>query len=183
MWSCLCNLVSELCHLDRFRDVTIGETSQNQRYKMEIRKAKTEERASINALILRSKAHWGYDDAFMDACRDELSMDAERLLSDNFRVLQHHGKVVGTVELAVEGPKAHLHKLFIDPDLIGSGAGRILYEWALARARSFNATAMLIDADPDACGFYEYMGARVIGQVPSGSIEGRFLPLLQHDLT
>jgi len=150
---------------------------------MKIRKAKIEEQAIINALIMCSKAHWGYDEAFMDACRDELFVDAEQLLADDFRILEHRGRIVGTVELAVIGPKAYLHKLFVDPELIGGGAGRILYEWALARANSFNATAMLIDADPDACGFYEYMGARIIGQVPSGSIEGRFLPLLQHDLT
>ncbi len=149
---------------------------------MEIRKARIEERDQINAMIMRSKAHWGYDDTFMDACREELSLSAERLLSDDLRVLATSLAVVGTVELVMDGKEAHLYKLFVDPGVIGSGAGRILYEWALARARSFNAKAMLIDADPDASGFYEYMGAKIIGKTPSGSIPGRFLPLMRHDL-
>ncbi len=149
---------------------------------MKIRKARIEERDQINAMIMRSKAHWGYDDAFMAACRDELSLSAERLLSDDLRVLANDNAVAGTVELVMDGQEAHLYKLFVDPDVIGSGAGRILYEWALARAKSFNATAMLIDADPDASEFYEYMGAKTIGKTPSGSIPGRFLPLMRHEL-
>lgn len=149
---------------------------------MEIRKARIEERDQINAMIMRSKAYWGYDEAFMDACREELSLSVERLLSDNLRVLAKENAVVGTVELVMDGQEAHLYKLFVDPDVIGSGAGRILYEWALARAKSLSATAMLIDADPDASEFYEYMGAKIIGKTPSGSIPGRFLPLLKHEL-
>jgi len=149
---------------------------------MEIRKARIEERDQINSIIMRSKAHWDYDEAFMDACREELSLSAERLLSDNLRVLANDNAVVGTVELVMDGKEAHLYKLFVDPDIIGSGAGRILYEWAVTRAKSLNATAMLIDADPDASQFYEYMGAKIIGKTPSGSIPGRFLPLMRHDL-
>lgn len=149
---------------------------------MEIRKARIEERDQINAMIMRSKAHWGYDDAFMQACREELSLSPERLLSDDLRVLANDNAVVGTVELVMDGRQAHLYKLFVDPDVIGTGAGRILYEWALARAKLLNATAMMIDADPDASKFYEYMGAKIIGKTPSGSIPGRFLPLLKHDL-
>jgi hypothetical protein len=41
---------------------------------------------------------------------------------------------------------------------------------------------MEIHSDPEAQGFYERMGARLIGKTPSGSIAGRLLPLLQHDL-
>lgn len=131
---------------------------------------------------MRSKAHWGYDDAFMDACREELSLSLTQLMSDNLRVLECDGEIVGTVEVVVDGDTAELYKLFVDPKSIGSGAGRILYDWATKRARRLNARFMLIDADPDACGFYQHMGAKIIGKVPSGSIAGRFLPLLRHDL-
>ena len=149
---------------------------------MQIRKAMIEERHQINAMIMRSKAHWGYDEAFMEACREELSLNAERLLSDNLRVIANDNVVIGTVELVMDGQEAHLHKLFVDPHVIGSGTGRILYEWALTRAKSFNATAMLIDADPDASKFYEHMGAKIVGKIPSGSIPGRYLPLMRHEL-
>jgi len=37
----------------------------------------------------------------------------------------------------------------------------------------------MIDADPNAEGFYLKMGAERVGESPSGSIPGRMLPLLQ----
>jgi hypothetical protein len=37
-----------------------------------IRPAQADEVEALTALALRSKAHWGYDDAFMEACRAEL---------------------------------------------------------------------------------------------------------------
>ncbi|MEM8726472.1 MAG: hypothetical protein AAGE86_13220, partial [Pseudomonadota bacterium] len=32
------------------------------------------ELANASSLCLRSKAHWGYDAGFIDACREELSL-------------------------------------------------------------------------------------------------------------
>ena len=44
-----------------------------------IRAARVGEAGFLSELALRSKAHWGYDAAFIEACRDELSVDADRL--------------------------------------------------------------------------------------------------------
>ena len=43
------------------------------------------------------------------------------------------------------------------------------------------ARAIGLDADPHAVGFYEHMGAKVIGEAPSGSIPGRMLPRMEDD--
>ncbi len=42
-----------------------------------IRLARPEDAATVTALAFRSKASNGYDAAFMAACRDELTFDAE----------------------------------------------------------------------------------------------------------
>ena len=49
-----------------------------------IRPAKSAEADFLSALALRSKAHWGYSAAFLDACKDELSFTAEQIQSDGF---------------------------------------------------------------------------------------------------
>ncbi len=131
---------------------------------------------------MRSKAHWGYDDAFMEACREELSVTEEELGATNIRVLDNSGQPVGIIRLLIENSQLHLSKLFVDPSMIGTGAGRILYGWAVAQARALGWDNMLIDSDPDASEFYQHMGAKIIGKAPSGSIPGRFIPLLRHDL-
>ncbi len=149
---------------------------------MQLRKPDIGELAAINAMIRRSKAHWGYDQEFLDACREELAFTTERLASGRVRVTGEPGWVTGTVEISLDGKSANIGKLFVDPQAIGSGAGRMLYEWALNFSRQHNAGHMMIESDPFAQGFYEKMGAVIIGKVPSGSISGRFLPLLRHEL-
>ncbi len=41
---------------------------------MEYRPPKLAELPAMNTMMLRSKAHWGYDDAFMAACVEELAV-------------------------------------------------------------------------------------------------------------
>lgn len=137
------------------------------------------ESAVLTALCLRSKAHWGYDEAFMAACRAELALDEAALSSGLVRVAESGGAPAGVVELGFEDGRAVLEKLFVEPRLMGRGVGRRLLGWAVDRARDHGCATMTIDADPDAAGFYRRHGAADAGMAPSGSIPGRFLPRLE----
>ena len=53
-----------------------------------LRAARPEEAAAISALALRSKAHWGYDEAFLAACRAELTWTAAQCGSGDVARLQ-----------------------------------------------------------------------------------------------
>jgi len=149
---------------------------------MQIRKPKIVELHQINDMVMRSKAHWGYDAEFLEACREELTFTTRQLSSNSIRVADDQGRIIGIVKLEIALPVAVLDKLFVDPLAIGTGAGRALYDWAIDRAKHSTASRMEIDSDPGARGFYERMGARLVGKTPSGSIANRFLPLLHHDL-
>lgn len=128
---------------------------------------------------MRSKAVWGYDAAFLDACRQELALTAGQLDSTILRVAERNGRPIGLGQVAIEGEVAELVRLFVEPDEIGRGCGRILFQWAVRAAREAGARRMTIDSDPGAVPFYERMGARHTGTVPSGSIPGRLLPRLE----
>jgi len=97
-------------------------------------------------------------------------------------VAERDTAVVGLAQVKVTGTDADLLKLFVEPALLRSGVGRLLFEWATARARSLGAVRMIIEADPDATTFYERMGARHAGFAPSQSISGRMLPRMQIEL-
>jgi hypothetical protein len=47
-----------------------------------IRLARPEESGFLTELTTRSKAHWGYDDAFMEAARHELEFQASNFQPD-----------------------------------------------------------------------------------------------------
>ena len=133
----------------------------------------------LSDLCMRSKAVWGYDAAFMKACRAELSIDPVDLQESRIQVAETaNGQIVGVVQVRSTGADADLVKLFVEPGKLRAGTGRLLFGWAVGTARELGAIRVTIEADPEAAGFYEKMGAQRIGMAPSGSIAGRRIPQL-----
>ncbi|WFU19852.1 GNAT family N-acetyltransferase [Bradyrhizobium sp. CB3481] len=143
-----------------------------------LRPARPEEGAELTELCLRSKAVWGYDDAFMAACRKELTLTPASIRASQVQVAELDGRLAGIAEVKSAGRTAQLEKLFVEPAMLRTGTGRRLLDWAKAAARAAGATALVIEADPDAAEFYRRMGAVDDGLVPSGSIPGRLIPRL-----
>jgi GNAT superfamily N-acetyltransferase len=143
-----------------------------------LRPARSTEIDAIGALCLRSKAHWGYDQAFLEACRAELQVTPASVDAGLVQVAEIGGEIVGLAEIGREEGIWHLEKLFVEPRLIGKGIGRVLMEWAVDEARSRGAAELVIEADPQAAEFYRRFGARDAGMTKSGSIAGRTLPRL-----
>ena len=149
---------------------------------IKLRDVRLDELPSLGELCLRSKAVWGYDDAFMAACRAELTLRPAELRSTHLQVAERDTAVIGLAQVKVTGTEADLLRLFVEPAQLKSGVGRLLFAWAVAKARDLGAVRMMIEADPGAAPFYERMGARHAGSVASQSIAGRMLPLLQLEL-
>ncbi|WP_052849362.1 GNAT family N-acetyltransferase [Streptomyces avicenniae] len=145
-----------------------------------IRPARRDEGPTLSALAMRSKAHWGYDAAFMAACRAELTITAAR--TERSAIAELDGALAGFVTLDGGPPEGEIGMMFVAPEAMGRGIGRLLFTHAADTARAAGCTSLLIDADPHAEGFYRAMGGVRIGEMPSESIAGRMLPLLRLDL-
>lgn len=130
----------------------------------------------LNALILTSKAHHGYDADFMQACEDELRLTPAHLAAGHMCCAVDGERMAGMVELREAEGDLHIEKLFVHPDYMGRGIGTRLMEWVETRARLNGCFVLLIDSDPGAASFYERLGAVKVGDVPSGSVTGRTLP-------
>lgn len=134
--------------------------------------------ADASALCLRSKAWWGYDDAFLAMCKTELTLTEADLARDRIIIAEDDRRMSGVAQVSMEDDGCYLEKLFVDTDRIGQGVGRILYDWAAKAARDLGAHELIVEADPDAVPFYERMGCVHAGEATSGSIPGRTLPRL-----
>ena len=127
---------------------------------------------ALSALAFASKAHWGYDDAFMEACREELTIrpvDLERVrlrVAVTTEILGFHG---------IDGDE--LGWMFVAPGATRRGIGTALFIDALDIARAAGIETLRIESDPNAAAFYERVGARLVGETPSASIPGRVLPV------
>ena len=143
-----------------------------------LRQPLVEELPTLSALCLRSKAVWGYDRDFIEACRRELTIEPSEMLSSTIAVAEEDGRIVGVAQMKVAGDEADLLKLFVEPAMLRAGVGTKLFHWAISEAARMGAARMLIEADPDAAPFYRRMGANDCGLAPSGSMPGRMLPRL-----
>jgi len=140
----------------------------------------------LSDLALRSKAHWGYSRSFLDACRSELTVDASRFGTDDYRcfVAVTGDSILGFYSLqAVAAGTYELDALFVEPEHIGKGVGRALIEHALRELSEAGGERLIIQGDPNATAFYVAAGARQVGTRESGSIPGRRLPLFEIDIS
>lgn len=145
-----------------------------------IRPARPDEAGQLTAMAIRSKAYWGYDSTFMQACVPALTISPERIATEQFFVLEEDGWILAFAGLRTMGADAELADLFVEA--IGRGFGKQLWQHVIHAARSKGATRVRIEADPFAEGFYIAMGAERIDETPSDAIPGRTLPLLMFEV-
>ncbi len=134
----------------------------------------------LSELAMRSKAHWGYSAAFMEACRAELELSPQQINDGKFTAeLACNGEHV-TGFFAVEQlsrEEFELAALFVEPAWIGRGAGRTLMQRVFEIVRANGGARLVIQGDPHAERFYLAAGCRRAGERESGSVPGRMLPL------
>lgn len=136
----------------------------------------------LSELAMRSKGWWGYSESLLEAMRVELTLDADK--AGHTTVAEVDGALAGFYLLqplnqAKHPGRGELDMLFVDPEFIGTGVGRVLAEDARRVAGAQGWTHLLVVSDPQAVEFYVRMGAEQVGERLSLSVPGRALPLLE----
>jgi GNAT superfamily N-acetyltransferase len=143
---------------------------------VKLRAARPDEAEALSGLAMRSKAYWGYDEAFLAACREDLRLRRSEVVERRTVVAERNGRVLGVATLEGDPPDGGLGLLFVEPDAIGDGVGRLLYRHVLERAGRLGFTQVTIESDPHAVAFYLAMGAE--RQDVGGQRTGGVLPVL-----
>jgi GNAT superfamily N-acetyltransferase len=145
-----------------------------------LRPARPEEAKTLSILAIRSKSYWGYDDDFIEACREDLTVQPEGIDSHRIAVavVKATGRIVGFYGLVGTcSDDAELSALFVEPEFIGGGVGRLLFDDARGKAMEAGFARFRIEADPFAATFYEHMGAIKTGTACSHAVADRLLPV------
>ena len=141
-----------------------------------IKRALPDQADLLSGIALASKAHWGYDDEFLTRFASVIGITPEYLRQNDVWVLEEAGELAGFYGLLDRGETCELDHLWLLPEFIGKGLGRVLFEHALVRAGELGARRLEWEAEPNAVGFYEQMGGRVVGET-AGQL-GRPLPVM-----
>lgn len=144
-----------------------------------IRRARPDEAGRLSDLALRSKAHWGYDAAFIEACRDDLTLTPGEIAATPVYLLAQGRELRGFYQLRCDGDEAELANLFIEPGAIGGGGGKRLWRHAATLALARGCGSLVVASDPFAEGFYRAMGMVRVGEIPSTVFPDRTLPQLR----
>lgn len=150
---------------------------------MNIVRAKPEDADALTAIAHAAKRHWGYPESWIAAWREILTMQPEFISENVAWCAVEQERVVGFYVLTTEDDGIHLDHLWVLPEAMGRGIGRALFQHAAAEARRARSDSIKIEADPNAEGFYERMGAIRVGTAVS-EVDGqrRELPLMEFPL-
>jgi N-acetylglutamate synthase-like GNAT family acetyltransferase len=140
-----------------------------------VRRAAAADEDRLREIAEESKGHWGYEPERVRAWAASLDLAREIWLAER------DGRIVAWA--AVRPPEdgsCELDDLWVEPASIGSAVGKALFEHATARARELGARSLRWEADPNAVGFYERMGAATVGSATSSW--GREIPVMAVEL-
>ena len=132
------------------------------------RRAGAADVVAVRALIERSMAYWPRDAAYLAEAVELMSLAADDLERDEAWILEDEAGAIGFYRLSLAGDRAEIEELHLEPDRIGRGFGRTLFEHAVARATARNVKRLEWSCDANAQGFYLAMGGEVVGSRPSG---------------
>ena len=122
----------------------------------------------LRAIAAAAKGHWGYDPQLVAEWAASIEFPPEKEL---FVAEQAWASVVILDEVC------RLEDLWVEPAAMGRGLGRELFERAAARGRALGCVRMEWEAEPNAIGFYERLGAVFIRD-SEPSEWGRVLPVM-----
>lgn len=138
---------------------------------LSLRPATADDTPHLSAIAFASKASHGYDDDFMAACRDELTVTPATIATDWVYVAIGVAKTgndtaktdngapapLGFIQLSEKpdtetetaaGPTGYIEALFIAPDAKGQGVGRALWAAMLQEARARRYRRLDLARDP-----------------------------------
>ena len=150
---------------------------------MQILRARPDDAATLSAIALTSKRHWGYPERWIERWAHLLTIEPRLIAEQETYTAYVDGVPVGFYSLSRRHRRMSLEHLWVLPEAMRRGVGRALFVHAVERVRAAKCETLEIESDPNAAGFYERMGARRAGAtVTAWEGQSRELPLFIYQI-
>ena len=145
-------------------------------------KAELTDHTVLSIITKASKAYWGYSHQQMELWDEELTI-THGYIKQNivYKYLQNEIPVAYYSMIKQSEKVIKMDNLFVLPDWIGKGIGKIMLDHSLVDAKENRYEEMVLDADPNAYLFYEKYGFEIIGKKKT-SIKDRYMPSMRKKL-
>lgn len=145
---------------------------------LNIRKAKVEEHDILTNLATKSEAYWGYDLDYMEKFKSIYNVSEEFINNNSTVIIEEDDNIIGFYGLINKSNGTTLEYFFIEPNYIGKGYGKSLWNHLIMDCKSLGIKKISIVTSPQAKEFYIKMGATQCGEVESFLKKGRIIPQL-----
>lgn len=146
---------------------------------MEIAKADPKDSEILTSITKKSKAYWGFSEDVLKGWEPVLTVTKDYIEKNEVVKLVQNEQIIGYYSyFAPDDKTIKLDNMFILPEFIGKGLGKILMNDFLNQAKQSGVAKITLDAEPRAENFYKRFGFETIGQLES-SIKDRYLPIME----
>lgn len=147
-----------------------------------IRRAKVGEASILTNIAINSEAYWGYDEEYMESFKNTYGVSENYISNYPTFLIEDNQIIVGFYSILMNVGETELEHFFINPNYIGKGYGKLLWNHVIENAKNLNIKQLEIVTSPEAIDFYIKMGAVKIGEVESLVKVGRKIPRLIYNV-
>lgn len=145
---------------------------------MKIERSLPRHSSTLTKLAKASKMYWNYPDHYLKIWDADLEITEEYLInSEVFHLIDENDEICGFYSYFFDEENVRLEHLFILPKFIGRKLGDLLIKDFLQKIEKSGYDSIILDADPNAVGFYERYGFMVT-EWNDSAIENRKLPVM-----
>jgi ribosomal protein S18 acetylase RimI-like enzyme len=146
---------------------------------LSIRRATACEWQLLSDIAYKSEAYWGYEFDYMEKFKSLYKVTGDFISNNQAYVIEDHNSVVGFYGLLVNGKVISLEYFFIEPQSIGRGYGKLLWNHLVnTTCKNLGIYEFVIVTSPQAKNFYIKLGAIFLREVESLLKKGRMIPQL-----
>lgn len=146
---------------------------------MDIIKAEPNDNELLTTITKMSKAYWGFSDEILQEWEHLLTITKDYIEKNKVYKLIQNDQIIGYYSyFSTDENTIKLDNIFILPEFIGKGFGKILMNDFLKNIKQLDINKVTLDAEPNAEKFYKTFGFKTIGQLES-SIKDRYLPIME----
>lgn len=142
-------------------------------------KANPDDHKILTEITKKSKAYWGYSDEQIEIWSEFLTVTKEYIETKSVYNLIIDDQIVGYYSFFHESENIiKLDNLFVLPDFIGKGFGKMLLNDFFIRLKNIDVEKVILNSEPNAEEFYTKFGFVKVGQIET-SIKDRYLPIME----
>lgn len=144
--------------------------------------ASTGDAQFLTKVAIQSKKVWGYSEEHISLWKDDLKISEDYILQNKVMKVFDNNIFIGFFALKFEKNQSpEIDHLWLQPEFLRKNYGRSIFKFIteFISEKGFSKTTLV--AEPNAKGFYEKLGGKVIGEFES-KISGRFLEIFEFQI-